>query len=492
MTMQQVRSGLVALMSVVAIAAVTMFTANVSAQGLRSSQQPSSVQAEVPIDGIAAVVNDAVITVLEAEERAKEMSNEMRIQGQPVPPKDALLQRALDELITQMVVAQQAQGMGVQVSDQDLARAVEGVAQRNGMSVAQFKTQVTRAGLAWSSYEQTLRRQILFDMVRQRMADMTVRVDDADVDAFLREREARKASGLEPPPPPPPPPPKPRPAQPLVLQISQIFISVPESASESQVAALRKEIDDVRARLRKGESFSELAMQISDGPEASRGGDMGVRPAEGWPELFLKTARGLQAGQISGVIRSPAGFHILQVTGRAGGQAATPPPPPPSAEPRDPTGPMMVDQTKARHILIKTSTVMSDDQAQQRLLNARSRIVQGGESFSDVARAVSEDNTAPLGGDLGWLNPGETVPEFERAMNRLEPGQVSEPVQSPFGWHLIVVDERRSQDMAEQYRRNIARQELYQRRSQNQFDAWLQQMRNMAFIDNRMFKQTEQ
>jgi peptidyl-prolyl cis-trans isomerase SurA len=158
----------------------------------------------------------------------------------------------------------------------------------------------------------------------------------------------------------------------------------------------------------------------------------------------------------------------------------------------DPTGPMMVDQTKARHILIKTSTVMNDDQAKQRLLNARSRIAQGGESFEDVARAVSEDNSAPLGGDLGWLNPGETVPEFERAMDSLEPGQISEPVKSPFGWHLILVEDRRTQDMADQYRRNMARQELFARRADSQFEAWLQQMRNMAYIDNRMFRQTSQ
>lgn len=465
--------------------------ASASAQGLRGGQSEAA-RAELPVDGIAAVVNQEVITVLQVQERAKELAGEMRAQRMPVPPESEMLKRALDELITQMVVAQEAQGMGLRVTDQDLQRALERVAERNGLTVAQLRSQVSRIGLDWDDYEETLKRQILFDMVRQRMADMTVRVSDADVDAFLKEREARKASGLEPPPPPPPPPPKPRPAQPLVLQIAQIFVSVPESASEAEVAELRKEIDSVRARFRKGEKFSDLAVEVSDGPEAERGGDLGVRPASGWPELFLKAARNLQPGQISGVLRSPAGFHILQVTGRAGGQPAPPPPPPPQAQPQDPTGPMMVDQTKARHILIKTSTVMTDDQARQRLLNARSRIVQGGESFEDVARAVSEDNSAPLGGDLGWLNPGETVPEFERAMNRLEPGQISEPVKSPFGWHLIVVEERRTQDMADQYRRNVARQELYERRARAQFEAWLQQMRNVAFIENRMFRQTEQ
>ena len=474
----------VAMVSVLAVASA-------SAQGLRGGQ-PQTPQAESPVDGIAAVVNKEVITVLQVRERAQELAGELRAQRLPLPPENEVLKRALDELITQAVVAQEAQGMGLRVTDQDMQRALERVAERNGLSVAQLRAQVSRIGLDWNDYEATLKRQILFDMVRQRMAEMMVRVSDADVDAFLKESQARKASGLEPPPPPPPPPPKPRPAQPLVLQISQIFVSVPESASDAQVAELRKEIDSVRARLRRGESFAKLAEEVSDGPEASRGGDLGVRPASGWPDLFLRAARNLQPGQVSGVVRSPAGFHILLVTGRAGGEAAAPPPPPPQAQPRDPTGPMMVDQTKARHILIKTSAVMTDDQAKQRLLNARSRIVQGGESFEDVARAVSEDSSAPLGGDLGWLNPGDTVPEFERAMNSLEPGQISEPVKSPFGWHLIVVDQRRSEDMAEQYRRNLARQELYERRASAQFEAWLQQMRNVSFIDNRMFRQTQQ
>lgn len=485
MTMQLIRQLIVGML------VLGFSVATVSAQGLRSAQ-PAAATAERPIDGIAAVVNDEVVTVLQVEERAKELEQEFRAQRRPVPDQNVLLSDALDELITQTVVAQEAKGMGLQVTQQDIDRAIEQVAQRNGVSVAQLRSQVRRIGLDWSDYEDSLKRQILFDKVRQRMADRTVRVSDADVDAYIKEREARKESGLEPPPPPPPPPPKPPPPQPLVLQLSQIFLSVSEFASESAVDETRAEIDAIRSELRQGADFAALARQVSDGPEAVNGGDMGVRPASGWPDLFVKAARNLQPGQISGVIRSPAGFHILKVTGRAGGPRPAPPPPPPQAKPMDPTGPMMVDQTKARHILIKTSTVMNDEQAKQRLLNARSRIVQGGESFADVAKAVSEDNSAPLGGDLGWLNPGETVPEFERAMDRLEPGQVSEPVKSPFGWHLIVVEERRTQDMAEQYRRNMARQELFARRATNQFEAWLQQMRNMAYIDNRMFKQTPQ
>lgn len=273
------------------------------------------------------------------------------------------------------------------------------------------------------------------------------------------------------------------------MQIAQIFIQVPESAQEQQVAEFKKRTDDIRANLRKGQDFAVLATENSDGPEASRGGDMGVRPADGWPGLFINAARQLQAGQISGVLRSPAGFHILKVLGRAGGvQPAPPPPPPEPVRTSLPEGPMMVDQTRVRHILIKTSTVMSDNQARQRLENARQRIVNGGESFEVVARAVSDDISAPQGGALGWMNPGDTVPTFDRAMNALAIGQLSEPIQTDFGWHLIEVQERRTQDMADQFRRNVAREALFVRRASSNFDAWLEQVRNQTFVDNRMFR----
>jgi len=457
-------------------------------QGLRGSSQ-APARATVPVDGIAAVVGSAVITVREVDQRAQLIAGEIRNSRMPMPPQDDIKRQALDILITESLIRQEGEAMGVRVSDQELARAVDSVARRNNLTMAQLQNQVKSVGLTWQQYEERLRREILVDRVRQRMAESSVRVSDADVDAHLKEQVARKASGLEPPPPPPPPKPKPQPVQPLVMHLAQIFIQVPESASEQQVAELKKRIDGIRANLRKGQDFAVLATENSDGPEAVRGGDLGVRPAEGWPSLFLNAARNLQSGQISGVLRSPAGFHILKVLGRAGGVQPEPPAPPPEpARMKVPEGPLMVDQTRARHILIKTSAVMSDDQARQRLESARQRIVNGGESFEAVARAVSDDASAPMGGELGWINPGETVPPFENAMNQLAVGQLSEPVQTEFGWHLIEIQERRTQDMAEQYRRNLAREELFLRRAASSFEAWLQQVRNQTYIDNRMFR----
>lgn len=468
--------------------------ASASSQGLRSPA-PQGQRAPTPVDGIAAVVNKDVITVKEVEQQVAKIESELRAQRIAPPAREKIERQALESLITEKVIEQEAKKMGIAIREQDIDEAIASVARRNNATVAQVQAQIRAMGLNWNEYRSSMAQQLLFDRMRIALAEQTIRVTDPEVDAFLKEQAARKASGLEPPPPPPPKPvprPKPQPAPPLILQLSQIFMSVPESASPEKVAEVRKRIDDVRARLRKGESFEDLAIQFSEGPEAVRGGEMGVRPASGWPDLFVQNARSLQPGQISRVFQSPAGFHILKVVRRAGGQAPEPPPPPPPPEPRRaqlPDGPVMVEQTKARHILIKTSPAMTDDSAKQRLENARGRIVQGGESFADVARVVSEDASAPQGGDLGWVNPGETVPSFEEAMNKLAPGEVSEPIKSPFGWHIIQVEERRTQDMADQARRNYARQVLFERRAGAQFDAWLQQMRNQAYIDNRLFRQ---
>ena len=378
--------------------------------------------------------------------------------------------------------------------------AIEIVAKRNNASVAQVRQQLQASGILWSDYENLIRRELLLERLRQTVVDRTILVTDAEVDAFLREQKAREAGGLPAvrpapaPAPPPPPPPKPQAVQPAIMGIAQILVHVPEGASVDEVAALRKKAQDLLARVRKGASFEGVAKDSSDGPEASRGGDLGVRPLSGWPDLFLKAVANVPDGQISNIIQSPNGFHILKVVGRAGGapppqaQQAPPPPAPTGPDAQLPKGPMPVQQTQARHILLKSSAVMTDDVARQRLTDLRRRIVQGGESFGDLAKRFSNDASAPQGGDLGWLNPGETVPPFEKAMNALQLGEVSQPIQSQFGWHLILVEGRRTQDMAEQYLRNQVRQRLFIQRSEAEFDSWLQRVRNQAYIDNRLEK----
>jgi len=490
--MLTVRNAVVSLLVLICMVAASV----ASAQGLRSGSVQVPQRALTPVDGIAAIVGKEVITVKQVNQQVDRIKSELKAQNIKVPENPRLELQALETLITEKLIEQEAKMMGIRVTDKDVDEAIKIIASRNGVSVAQVQAQIKAMGLNWNDYRERLARDILFDRVRMAVAEQSVRISDSEVDAFLKEQAARKASGLEPPPPPPPPEPpkpKPQPAPPLILQLAQIFIAVPEGASDEKVAEIRKRIDDIYARLRKGASFEDMAMQYSEGPEAVRGGELGIRPADGWPALFVRNASSLQPGQISRVFQSPAGFHILKVVRRAGGKAPEPPKPKPQPKPVTqlgvPDGPVMVQQTHASHILIKTSTVVNDDQARQKLEVARSRIVQGGEPFEDVARVMSEDASAPQGGDLGWLNPGETVPSFEEAMNKLSPGEVSEPIKSPFGWHIIKVHERRTQDMAEQVKRNYARQALFERRAAAVFDTWLQQMRNQTYIDNRLFRQ---
>ena len=468
-------------------------------------QRATSASASQEADTIVAVVNKDVITRRELDLRVQQIKTDLARQRAQIPPDEILQSQLLQRLILERLQLQEAKRLNIEVTDQVLKTALEGIAQRNNMSVAQLRSQIEGAGVVWAEYNAMIRREVLVDRLRQRVVDSTILITDDEVDAFLREQKARQTGGLLStapakvvvPPPPPPPKPKAAPIQPAVMGIAQILVRVPEDSSEEEVKVLRAKAQALLARLRKGESFEALAKANSEGPEASRGGDMGGRLVTDWPDLFLKAVAGVADGQISNVIQSGNGFHILKVLGRAGGA----PPPEPVAQPEPPKpgagvpavqGPMMVEQTRARHILIKTNAAVPSEVAKQKLDQVRERIVNGQESFSDLAKRFSNDASAPQGGGLGWLNPGETVPPFEQAMKKLKIGEVSEPVQTSFGWHLIVVDERRTQDMAEQFQRNQVRQRIFAQRSEASFEAWLQQLRNQSYIDNRLEKSQRQ
>ncbi|MDS1142562.1 peptidylprolyl isomerase [Pusillimonas sp. SM2304] len=438
------------------------------------------------VDGIAAIVNKQVITLQQVNTEARTAQEQLRRQNIPVPDHAVLQKQVLQRMIAEELERQEAERLGIRVTDAQIDQAVQTIAQRNRLSPEQLRAEIEKSGVSWDDYLKNLRQEVRTDLLRQRAVDSTIVISDAEIDAFLKTQGQQIAAPQQPAPQQAAPQSGPR-----ILGLAQILVAVPEGASSSQVQALRQKAEELLARVRGGADFAGVAASSSDGPQALSGGELGVRPVDGWPDLFINATENLQAGEVSNIVQSGNGFHILKVLTRGQPQAApsdaAAPPALGQAAPAQPQqqGPMMVTQTHARHILIKTTQVMSDQKAEIRLNQLRQRLVNG-ESFEDLAKRYSEDASAPQGGDLGWLTPGETVPPFEQAMNALEPNQISQPVQSQFGWHLIQVLDRRTKNMENEFRRMQARQLLFQRRVEPAFEDWLSQLRGQAYIDNRL------
>ena len=474
-------------------------------------QDAPAPKGEQFVDGIAAIVDKDVITLRELRDASQRIAGELKSRGIQVPDDQTLQHQVLQRLIMERVQRHEADRLGIRVDDKQIDTAIQAIASRNKITVQQLRQELEKSGTTWENYRKSLRDEIRSDRLRQRAVDSTIVISDAEVDAFLKDQRRNPAFGAAPAQaaqaqpqvqPQPAPEQAAAPAGPMLYALAQILVRVPEGSSPDQLALLRKKADGLLARAKRGDDFASLAAASSDGPEALQGGVMGVRPLDGWPDLFVKAISNLQKGQVSQLIQSGNGFHIIKVMDRGTAQpapgrtarapapqAAAQPAPQPAAREQAPQGPTQVVQTRARHILIKTSTVMSDDLARQRLEQVRQRLVNGAATFEEMARQYSQDASAPQGGELGWLNPGETVPPFEAAMNALQPGEISQPVQSPFGWHLIQVEERREHDATDDLARMRARQTLFERRAQPAFEDWLEQLRAQAYVDNRFEKQ---
>ncbi len=444
--------------------------------GLVTLAQAQSEQT-TGLDAIAAIVNDDVITMRAVNRELSSVKREFGAQNIPLPDDETLQKQVLQRLITERLLAQQAAEFGIEVTDEDVARAVQMIAENNDLDEAGLKREIEANGIEWDEYLHSLRHDILIDQLRFRTVDEMVNISESEVDAYLA-RHGHASSA---------------PAQGAaaddadeLVELAQIVIRVPESSSLGQEREMQAKAESILEQLKAGEDFATLAASFSDGDEALSGGHLGTRPLDGWPDVFAAAIKDLQPGDISEIVRSGQGFHIFKVTNRGV--------PEPVAQQRAPSqaseaggdsGPVMVTQTRARHILVKLSQVMDDDKARERLEQLRQRIAHG-EDFADLARSYSEDPSAPQGGDLGWLSPGETVPAFEHAMDALSPDEVSAPVRSPFGWHLIQVIERREKDMSDELRRLEARQRLYEQYAEPAFEDWLAQIRGQAYVENRL------
>jgi peptidyl-prolyl cis-trans isomerase SurA len=411
------------------------------------AQTPSVRQ----VDFIVAVVNSEPITNQDVQALVQRMLPQAKAQGKN-PDVAELRKQALEQLINEKAQVQQARENGIKIDDEAVDQAEMNVAANNQITRDVLRQRLVKDGQTVASFRNQLRDQLMVTRIREREVESRVRVSDLEVEQYLQEQ--LQAQGAKPP---------------LELNLGMILIAVPENSNDAEIKALSDRAAEVARRARQGESFAALAKSFSQTPDkGANGGEMGLRPADRYPDLFLDATRNLKKDDISAPVRSGAGFHILKVIERRQGVAT-----------------LMVTQTRARHILIRPTPQLSQDQIVTQLKDMRQRIVSGKADFAALARQYSQDGSAAQGGDLGWANPGMFVPEFEQVMNRLNPGQVAEPLVSRFGVHLLEVTERRNSPLTDAEQRMMARSALREKKLDEAYTAWVEDVRGRAYVEMR-------
>lgn len=400
-----------------------------------------------PIDRVVAVVNDDVITQHELDDRLAAISKQLQKQGTQLPPPDDFKKQVLERMIMDMLQLQFAKETGVHVDDVQLDRALERIAQENKFAtLADFRAKLLQDGVDFSKFREEIRNEIIQSRLREREVDNKIIISDGEVDNYLAQQAKLQGHGIE-------------------YQLAHILILVPEQASAEQIEDKRQRAELAATRLAQGVDFAQVAAQYSDAGDAMQGGNLGVRSADRIPAMFLDVLQKMQPGEVSPIMRGPNGFHILKLIAK-----------------RNKDAPVVITQTHVRHILIKTSALVPEREAKARLMEIKQR-VDAGVDFAEQARRYSDDGSAANGGDLGWVSPGDTVPEFEAAMNALKAGQVSDAVQTSFGWHLIQVLDRRNADVSVEQKRLQARKALGAIKSEDAFQDWLRQLRDRAYVE---------
>jgi len=412
---------------------------------LSAAQTDAGTRKAVPLDRIVAVVNDDVITQYELNDHIQLIVSQLKKQGTPLPPQNVLERQLLERLIVDRVQLQYAKETGLRVDDTQLEKTLERIAENNKMSLQSMRETLEHDGVNFNHFREEIRNEIILARLKEREVDNKVVVTDSEIANYLK---SQAALGKE-----------------DEFNLAHILVMVPEQASPEQIQNKRARAELALEQIKKGADFGQIAVSFSDASDALQGGALGWRPAGRLPPLFLEALRSMQPGDVSSVLRSANGFHIIKLLDKRGKDAT-----------------IEVQQSHVRHILIKTSELMSESEARTRLLNLKERL-ENGADFAELARVNSEDGSAAQGGDLGWIGPGDTVPEFERAMNALKIGQISDPVRSPFGWHLIEVLERRKQDVTHDRERLLARQALRARKADEAYEEWLRQLRDSAYVE---------
>lgn len=440
--------------------AVSLLLGGARAQSpaMPAAPAPGTVAATSPasrtqtLDRVVAVVNDEAIAASELDARMRIAESQLRRQKIPAPAPDVLRRQVLERMIIDRAQLQQAREIGVRVDDGTVNAALARVAEQNNLSLQAFRDRLEADGIQIARFREDLREDIIMSRLRDREVDSRIQVSEGEIDNFLAEQ--RSDDKVE-------------------YNIAQILLRVPDNATPDRIEALRAQAEDLLRQLRSGADFGKLAASYSNAPEALSGGEIGWRTAERLPTLFVDAVKDLKQGQFAQLLRSPGGFHILRLAGRrVGGDA------------RLVSG--AVQQTHARHILLRVSELTPQSEVQRRLAELRERVIRGNQDFGQLARLHSVDPSATRGGDLGWLYPGDTVPEFERAMAELKINEVSQPVQTPYGWHLIQVLERRTEQSPVERNRLAARAALRERKADEAYQEWVRQLRDKTYVEYRI------
>lgn len=414
------------------------------------SNASAAIDKQNVINSIVAIVNDNVITLLELENEIKAVKMQLAQQRAQLPEDSQLKKQVLERMVVMRIQLQLAQQRHLNVDDESLNNAISNVAKGNGMDLMQFRSALESSGMEFAEYRERVRKEMIISRLQQRQVFRKINVTDREIVDFLANQELRDRSNEE-------------------YRLQHLLLIVPEAASGETIQAIKSKADNILSQLKEGADFTQLVIANSDGQQALDGGDLGWRKLAQIPSLFADFVTKMNVGDISDIVRSPSGFHIIKL-----------------AEKRDNEPQHIVKQTRARHILLQPGELQTNQEIKTRILQLKQRI-ESGEDFATIATANSQDKgSAGSGGDLGWINPGMMVKEFEDAMNELEVGQISEPVQTRFGWHIIKIEERRNHDNTEQFLKNMAREYIQEQKRGPALDNWLRQIRDEAFVELRL------
>ncbi len=401
------------------------------------------------IDRIAAIVNDDVITASELEQRLTTLTKQLRQQRTPMPPRAVLRRQVLERMVINRIQLQIAEASGIRIDDETLNKTIGNIAAQNKLTLSQFRDVLEKDGFSFAQFREEMRQEIIIRRLLQRQVESRISVTEQEIDNFLVNQKTQGKAHDE-------------------YHLGHILIALPEAATPAEIRQARERAQGILEELRQGRDFSETAIAVSDGQQALKGGDLGWRKSGELPTLFVDVVRNMKVGEISDLIRSPSGFHIIKLLEHRSGQRH------------------LVAQSHARHILIRPGGLISEKQALETARELRRRLL-AGEDFAQLAKEYSDDKASAVdGGDLGWVSPGQMVPEFEQALTKLEPGAISEPVKSGFGWHLIQVLERRQHDDTDEFTRKQARKQIFQRKVEEAQANWLRRLRDEAYVEYRL------